>query len=61
MKPIGTLMSAGLSSGKIGFPTNRAAPSTGENTLGLIETRTNAEISPDSSAQTAPDVLKRFQ
>src|SRR5699024_9745706 len=54
-------MIAGLSIGNIGSPTNNAAPSTGENTLGLIETRMSAESKPVNKADMAPAVLKRFQ
>src|SRR5699024_18655 len=60
-KPNGTLIIAGFSIGKIGSPTNNAAPSTGENTLGLIDTRIKADNNPVKSAVTAPVVLKRFQ
>lgn len=46
---------------KIGCPTNGAAPSTGEKTLGLMDTRTSADTNPNFTAQTAPEALKRFQ
>lgn len=52
---------AGLVSEKIGLPTKIAAPSVGENTLGLILTNTNAEMRPDNIAEIAPAVLNRFQ
>lgn len=61
IKPSGMETMAGLVSGKIGVPVIIAAPASGFITLGLIETRTNAEIKPVKIAEMAPVVLNFFQ
>lgn len=61
IKPIGMEMMPGLASGNNGSPTNIAAPSTGDQTLGLRNTSNKELTSPTNMPVTAPVVLKRFQ